>query len=339
MNPIKLTRPQIAELREKLHKAVKILEELEVELTGAEVGSEDDRDGDDPISNIIASVECAREAYGDLNADSEWIEVQESSEAATKNRKYALYTDCFYYAGDKDHWIEYDRGHLDKRAVLFDTEKAALDEAKKLGLSDDFEVATVDVSNPKKPLHVEGAVAAAPKIHKWVIDWRMVDVETEEAPDGDHDIESYSGHATVNGKKEKAWGNDEQDGFQMDIDANVKEEIAKILGVSDDDPQFDEWDLHVINDGVTTVEIVDGKVKVKNSKKAKASSDEPNIVHEDSYKGHNYEIIKQDSGQHYFSIDGDDGAGEWKSMNDAIDLAESMIDDMVGTHGTKKKAK
>jgi hypothetical protein len=92
--------------------------------------------------------------------------------------KYALYTDCFYYAGDKDHWVE----GLDKRAHLFNSPEEAEGEAKKLGLKlspSEFGVATVDVSNPKKPLHVEGALSKQDKEFKAKClkeDWDLVTV-------------------------------------------------------------------------------------------------------------------------------------------------------------------
>jgi hypothetical protein len=98
----------------------------------------------------------------------------------------------------------------------------------------------------------------------WTIDWRLVDVDKAEAPDGDHDIESYSGSALVNGKKVKAWGNDESDGFQSDILADIAEEAASFLGVEVDNPEIDKILDEFVREGkITTIVAKGKKVSIK----------------------------------------------------------------------------
>ena len=71
---LKLKRTEIAEIRETILKAMKIAQEAESMLEDAYTpGRQSYRD--DPLSNVIAAVECLREAFDCVNADSEFIEI------------------------------------------------------------------------------------------------------------------------------------------------------------------------------------------------------------------------------------------------------------------------
>lgn len=72
-----MTRKQIADLRGKVNTAFKILNECENELSAciSDPNLLDELPGDDPLSNLMSAVETSKEAYGDINADSDWIEV------------------------------------------------------------------------------------------------------------------------------------------------------------------------------------------------------------------------------------------------------------------------
>lgn len=94
--------------------------------------------------------------------DKDESEIEELLAEAEKE-KYALYTDVYYYSGGTKQYGDDDmpKGKwsdgLSSKTVLFDTEDAARDMAKKLGAelaADKYAIAVIDVSNPEKPKHV-----------------------------------------------------------------------------------------------------------------------------------------------------------------------------------------